>query len=223
MRWRRRATGIGMGNYPLTSRFDENDAIFVFDKRVQSPGKTCSSNRDIEKLKQFYPRSGLRQRLSTMQGCTRLAVKLDFHRGLPLQGGARSTGPVEAFRGGAGADRRGWDRLAQPILGPSPTRMACNPDKWVGDARAAERSGRPWPTGCSPPRPIRRSVPSSKRVIASGLIYLPSHAPRLQESGHRQISAALCCAAPTASTTNSAIKVMKLLWDAVGTEFGRAP
>ena len=44
-------------DYPLTSRFDENDAIFVFDNAF-IPWENVFIHRDIERLKNFYPRSG---------------------------------------------------------------------------------------------------------------------------------------------------------------------
>ena len=44
-------------DYPLTSRFDENDAIFVFDN-VFIPWENVLFYRDMEKLKIFYPQSG---------------------------------------------------------------------------------------------------------------------------------------------------------------------
>jgi 4-hydroxyphenylacetate 3-monooxygenase len=50
------ATGSPWG-YPLTSRFDENDAIFVFDNAF-IPWENVVIYRDIERLKSFYPRSG---------------------------------------------------------------------------------------------------------------------------------------------------------------------
>ena len=49
-------------DYPLSSRFDENDAIFVFDN-VFIPWEDVLLHRDLDKLKIFYPQSGLRRRL----------------------------------------------------------------------------------------------------------------------------------------------------------------
>src|SRR4249920_1255540 len=63
-------------DYPLSSRFDENDAIFVFDN-VLIPWEDVLLHRDVEKIKIFYPRSGFLNGYQ-FQGCTRLAVKLDF-------------------------------------------------------------------------------------------------------------------------------------------------
>jgi len=63
-------------DYPLSSRFDENDAIFVFDN-VFIPWEDVLLYRDLERLKIFFPQSGFLAGYQ-FQGCTRLAVKLDF-------------------------------------------------------------------------------------------------------------------------------------------------
>ena len=82
-------------DYPLSSRFDENDAIFVFDN-VLIPWENVLLHRDIEKLKVFYPRSGFLHGYQ-FQGCTRLAVKLDFMVGV-IAKALRAAGSDE-FRG----------------------------------------------------------------------------------------------------------------------------
>src|SRR5438094_3917810 len=79
-------------DYPLSSRFDENDAIFVFDNAF-IPWEDVLLHRDLEKLKTFFPQSGFLAGYQ-FQGCTRLAVKLDFLFGIiakPL----RTTGAYE--------------------------------------------------------------------------------------------------------------------------------
>ena len=144
-------------DYPLTSRFDENDAIFVFDNAF-IPWENVFIHRDIERMKAFYPRSGFVNGF-TMQGCTRLAVKLDFIAGPAHEGRARDG------RGGlprrAGPDRRG-DRLAQSVLGAQ--RRHGLQSRSVGRRRrCCQTCGRPWPIACLPPRPIRRCAPSSRR------------------------------------------------------------
>ena len=81
-------------DYPLSSRFDENDAIFVFDN-VLIPWENVLLHRDIEKIKVFYPRSGFLAGYQ-FQGCTRLAVKLDFHGRRHRQGAARRPAPTSS-------------------------------------------------------------------------------------------------------------------------------
>ena len=130
-------------DYPLTSRFDENDAIFVFDNAF-IPWENVLIHRDIERLKQFYPRSGFVNGF-TMQGCTRLAVKLDFITGL-LYKAARATG-VEAFRGVQAqiGEVIGWRNLFWSLTDA----MACNPEPWVDGAVLPNIARLDAPTGCS--------------------------------------------------------------------------
>jgi 4-hydroxyphenylacetate 3-monooxygenase len=164
------ATGSAF-DYPLTSRFDENDAIFVFDD-VLIPWENVFIHRDIERVKQFYPRSGFVNGL-TFQGCTRFAVKLEFIAGL-LYKAARCSG-VEAFRGVQAqiGEVIGWRNLFWALTDA----MAGNPDVWVGGALLPNiRAGDKY---------LQRFVRGS-----NGIDY------------------------------KERIKVMKLLWDAIGTEFG---
>jgi len=70
----------GPFDYPLSSRLDENDAIFVMDD-VLVPWENVFVYADLEKANAFFPRSGFLPR-ACLHGCTRLAVKLDFITGL---------------------------------------------------------------------------------------------------------------------------------------------
>ena len=99
-------------DYPLSSRLDENDSIIVFDK-VFVPWENVFAYGDIDKVNNFFPRSGFLPRFM-FHGCTRLAVKIDFLAGLLLKA-VEATG-VEGLPRRAGAGRRGA-RLAQPVLG----------------------------------------------------------------------------------------------------------
>ena len=156
-------------DYPLTTRFDENDAIFVFDNAF-IPWENVFIHRDVERLKAFYPRSGFVNGF-TMQGCTRLAVKLDFIAGLLLKA-ARATG-VEAFRGVQVqiGEVIGWRNLFWSLTDA----MACNPEPWVNGAVLPNiRASTAYRLFMTEAYPAVRSI--VEKVIASGLIYLPSHA-----------------------------------------------
>ncbi|MCB0084161.1 MAG: amino acid adenylation domain-containing protein, partial [Caldilineaceae bacterium] len=82
-------------DYPLSARFDENDAILILDE-VLVPWENILVYGDLEKQNQhiartgFFPRSGL-------QSSTRLAVKFDLIAGLLLKA-VEATG-VSEFRG----------------------------------------------------------------------------------------------------------------------------
>jgi 4-hydroxyphenylacetate 3-monooxygenase len=199
-------------DYPLTSRFDENDAIFVFDN-VFVPWENVIIHRDIERLKNFYPRSGFFNGF-TLQGCTRLAVKLDFIAGL-LHKAARATG-VEAFRGVQAqiGEVIGWRNLFWSLSDA----MAFNPEPWVNGAVLPNaRASSTYRLFMTEAYPAVRAI--VEKVIASGLIYLPSHArdfknPKIDKYFARYVRGS------NGIDYKERIKVMKLLWDAVGTEFG---
>ncbi|HEY7621926.1 MAG TPA: 4-hydroxyphenylacetate 3-hydroxylase N-terminal domain-containing protein [Solirubrobacteraceae bacterium] len=94
---------------PLSSRFDENDAVIVFDD-VFVPWENVLVYRDVKKATAFYAQSGFMQRY-TLQSGTRLAIKLDFLCGL-LRRGLRANG-TDAFRGvqAAAGELVGWRNL----------------------------------------------------------------------------------------------------------------
>src|SRR6202012_4489687 len=91
-------TATAMGSpfdYPLSSRLDENDAIFIMDE-VLVPWENVFVYGDVEKANNFFPRTGFLPRFG-VHGCTRLAVKLDFIGGL-LMKAVEATGTKD-FRG----------------------------------------------------------------------------------------------------------------------------
>ena len=73
---------------PLSSRFDENDAVMVFDNAF-IPWENVLVYRDLDKAKGFYERSGFFNRFN-FQSAIRLCVKLEFTIGLLLKGVAAS-------------------------------------------------------------------------------------------------------------------------------------
>jgi len=199
-------------DYPLTSRFDENDAIFVFDNAF-IPWENVFIHRDIDKLKAFYPKSGFVNGF-TFQGCTRLAVKLDFIAGL-LMKATRATG-VESFRGVQTqiGEVIGWRNLFWALSDA----MACNPDPWVNGAVLPNlRASIAYRLFATEAYPAVRSI--VEKVVASGLIYLPSHSrdfknPEIDRYLQRYVRGS------GGIDYKQRIKIMKLLWDAIGSEFG---
>ncbi len=96
--------------------------------------------------------------------------------------------------------------------------MACNPEPWVNGAVLPNPRGsatyRLFMTEAYPA--VRNIV---EKVIASGLIYLPSHArdfknPDIDKYLARYVRGS------NGIDYKERIKIMKLLWDAIGTEFG---
>ncbi|MEM7095324.1 MAG: 4-hydroxyphenylacetate 3-hydroxylase N-terminal domain-containing protein [Actinomycetota bacterium] len=80
---------------PLASRFDENDAVIVFDEAFV-PWDNVLVHRDVETCKGFYASSGFFNRYN-LQSATRLSVKLAFATGL-LMKGTEASGTSD-FRG----------------------------------------------------------------------------------------------------------------------------
>ena len=200
-------------DYPLSSRMDENDSILVFDK-VFVPWENVFAYGDIDKVNNFFPRSGFLPRFM-FQGCTRLAVKLDFLAGLLLKAveatGAKDFRGVQAQVGEVLA----WRNLFWGLTDA----MARTTDAVDAGLRAAEPRLRP-----GVPRDGEHRVPEDQgdhREHAGQRADLPAVAARstsrCRRSGRTSTSS---CAARTATRAEERVKLMKLMWDAIGTEFG---
>jgi 4-hydroxyphenylacetate 3-monooxygenase len=199
-------------DYPLSSRFDENDAIFVFDN-VLIPWEDVLLHRDVEKLRTFFPQSGFLQGYQ-LQGCTRLAVKLDFLVGI-IAKALRAAGSDE-FRGNQAllGEIIAWRNLFWGLTDA----MAHNPTPWVNDAVLPNaQSGASYRVLAGDAyRRVREIV---EKIVASSLIYLPSSTkdflnPAIDQYLARYVRGSYGIG------YKERIKVMKLLWDAIGTEFG---
>lgn len=199
-------------DYPLSSRFDENDAIFVLDN-VFVPWENVLIHRDVDRLRRFQPTSGFLNGYC-LQGCTRFAVKLDFMSALVAK--ALHTTGADTFRGNQAmlGEIIGWRNLFWTISDS----MVNNPDKWVNGSVlpkleaalcyrtfAGDAYGR-----------IKEIV---EKIIASALIYLPSS---VKDFANPEINKYLAKYVRGSHGIDHVqrIKTMKLLWDAIGTEFG---
>ena len=199
-------------DYPLSSRFDENDAIFVFDN-VFVPWENVLVHRNIEIIKTFYPRSGFLAGYQ-FQGCTRLAVKFDFMVGI-IAKALRAAGSDE-FRGNQAllGEVIAWRNLFWALSDA----MAGNPTPWVGDTVLPNaQSGSAYRVFAGDAFARVREI--VEKIVASGLIYLPSSS---KDFGNPAIEPHLrkLVRGSYGIDYKERIKIMKLLWDAVGTEFG---
>lgn len=199
-------------DYPLTSRFDENDAIFVFDNAF-IPWENVFVHRDVKMLREFYPKSGFLNGF-TFQSCTRLAVKLDFIIGL-VQKALRACGTDE-FRGVQVhlGEIVGWRNLFWALTDT----MSAAPDKWVGDAMLPNiRAATAYRIFATEAYPAIKSI--IQQIVASGLIYLPS-SPRDFKNAEVNAYLQRYSRGSNGIDYKERIKIMKALWDAVGSEFG---
>jgi 4-hydroxyphenylacetate 3-monooxygenase len=199
-------------DYPLSSRFDENDAIFVLDN-VLIPWENVLVHRDPEKILSFYPRSGFLNGFC-FQGCTRFAVKLDFICGLVARA-LHATGGDE-FRGNQAllGEIVSWRNLFWSLSNA----MATNPQPWVGDALLPNlEAGLSYRVFA--PDAYSKIKEIIEKIVASALIYLPSSVkdfanPAIEPYLERYVRGS------NGIGYKDRIKLMKLLWDAIGTEFG---
>ena len=172
-------------DYPLSSRFDENDAIFVFDN-VFIPWEDVLLHRDLEKLKIFFPQSGFLAGYQ-FQGCTRLAVKLDFMVGV-IAKALRAAGSDE-FRGNQAmlGEVIAWRHLFWALTDA----MAMNPTP-VGQRRGAAEPA----IGLELPRVRRRRLwphqgdrGKDRRLVADLSAVLGQG---FRKPGDRPLSRAIC-------------------------------
>ena len=209
------ATAAVMGSpfdYPLSSRLDENDTILVMDK-VLIPWENVFIYGDLGKVQMFTGRSGFVERF-TFHGCTRLAVKLEFIAGL-LTKALEITG-TQDFRG------------VQSRLGEV---LAWRNLFWAL-SDAAARNPIEWNNGAVLPNPqyglayrwfMQIGYPRIREIIlqdvASGLIYVNSSADDFRNGDIRPYLDRFLRGSNGVDAVER-VKVMKLLWDAVGSEFG---
>jgi two-component FAD-dependent monooxygenase len=199
-------------DYPLSSRLDENDTILVLDK-VLIPWENVFIYGNVAKVQMFGGQSGMIER-ATFHGCIRLAVKFEFIAGLVVK--ALEINGTDGFRG------------VQTRLGEI---LAWRNLFW-GLADAAARNPVPWKNGAVLPNPaygmayrwfsqlgyarIREIV---QQDVASGLIYVNSSTDDFANPQVRPYLEKYLRGSNGASSVER-VKVMKLLWDAIGSEFG---
>jgi 4-hydroxyphenylacetate 3-monooxygenase len=199
-------------DHRLSSRLDENDAIFVMDQ-VLVPWENVFVFGDVEKANNFLPRTGFLPRFA-VHGCTRLAVKLDFIAGLLLK--ATEAAGTKDFRGVQAnvGEVIAWRNLFWALTDA----MVRNPRPWIG----------PYLLPNTDPGNAYQIIATMaytkvkyivEQTVASGLIYLNSHAldfksPEIRPYLDRYLRGS------NGYTGLERVKLMKLLWDCLGTEFG---
>lgn len=210
--YERAAAEIGTPfDYPLSSRFDENDAVMVFDK-VLIPWDDVFMY-DADAANGFVAGSGFLPRF-TFHGCTRLAVKLDFIAGCVIKAvGMTGTASFRGVQAQVG-EILNW----RDVFWALSDAMAKSPDPWVGGAVQPNlRYGLAYRTFMG--QAYGRVKEIIYQAVGSGLIYLNSHAsdwknPEIRPYLDRYIRGS------GGQPAVERVKLLKLLWDAVGTEFG---
>ena len=198
-------------DYPLASRVDENDALLVLDD-VFVPWENTLFYRDPERARGWRAASGWLQR-TVFHGCARLAVKFDFVCGLMLKA-LESTGAKE-FRGvqvNAG-EVIAWRELFWSLSEAQARLPEPGPNGSLTPNHAAGRAYRAFA-----PRAWTRVREIIQDLVASGLIVLPSGAADFNNPELRPLLDRFYVGSGGYDAEQK-VKLMKLLWDATGSEF----
>ncbi|MBV8539728.1 MAG: Pyoverdin chromophore biosynthetic protein pvcC [Pseudonocardiales bacterium] len=196
---------------PLSSRFDENDAVLVFDKAF-IPWENVLIYRDTDKVREYFPRSGLLSR-GFFQGAIRMAVKLEFMAGL-LDKGTQLNG-THQFRGvqtGLG-ELLAWRHVTHAIT----TAMATDPEPGPNGTVLPKMS---YAAGYRALAPLSwaRTHLFFEEHLAAALLMTPAGNADLKNEELRPLIDRYYRG--SAGTAEERIKLFKLAWDALGTEFG---
>jgi 4-hydroxyphenylacetate 3-monooxygenase len=198
-------------DYPLSSRLDENDAVFILDKAL-IPWENVFCYGDVDKANNFFPQTGFLPR-AMLHGCTRLAVKLDFVAGLLLK--AVEASGTKDFRGVQAnvGEVLVWRNLFWGLT----EAMARNPMPWVGGYLLPNME----PASAYQ---VLATIAFSKvkylieTTVASGLIFLTSSARDFKSPVIRPYIDKYMRGSNGYTAVDRA-KLLKLLWECVGTEF----
>ena len=198
-------------DYPLSSRFDENDAVMIFD-HVLVPWENLFVY-DAARTSDFIIGSGFLPR-AMFHGCVRLAVKLDFLSGLFLKAmdmvGYQDQRNVQVHVG----EVLIWRQLFWDIVGG----MIQNSVPWVGN------SFLPNPASMDTYRMLMvnaygRIKELFEQVFGSSLIYLCSNVEYMRNAELRPFIDRYISGSG-GRVAEERIQLMKLVWDAIASEFG---
>jgi 4-hydroxyphenylacetate 3-monooxygenase len=198
-------------DYPLSSRFDENDAVLVFEDAL-IPWENFLIHGNLE-IASTYHLTGFIWR-ALMQGCTRLAVKLDFLAGLFIKT-VEATGTIEF---------RGVQASIGEILAWRNTFWSLTDAMCHNPVPSAGGSVLPNIEAASAYRILsNQAYPAIKAIIENqtggALIARPSSARDWKTPELRPLLDQFYRGSGDVDALHK-IKLVNLLWDAIGSEFG---
>ncbi len=197
---------------PLSSRFDENDAVLIFDNAFIA-WENVLVYRDVERANSFYRNSGFFSRYN-LQSATRFGVKLDFMTGLFAKGIAANG--TDDFRGVQVAlgDIIGWRNL---FVWAMTTVLCADPQPGPGKSVIPKMENaatyRLFAHECW------QAIHSIFETYLGGApLVAPSSYKDLQNPELRPLIDQYYRGSE--STAEERVKLFKLIWDAIGSEFG---
>ncbi len=195
---------------PLAARFDENDAVIVFEDAFV-PWENVLVYRDVERARGFYAESGFFNRFN-LQSAVRLSVKLEFCAGL-LERGLAATGTAE-FRGVQAA--LGELIAMRDLLWALTTAMVSDPEPGIGNS-VVPRLQTAAATRLYMTNAWHRVREIFECTLAGAPIYTVSGVEDLR---HAELAPVLeRYFRGTGLAAGDRIKLFKLIWDALYSEF----
>ena len=198
-------------DHPLSSRFDENDAVMVFDNAF-IPWENVLVYRDVKKATAFYPQSGFVNRY-TLQAGVRMAVKLDFMAGA-FELATRANG-TDGFRGvqAAVGEVFNWRNTVWGL-----TTAMCHDVQPHGTDYVMPR----LPYAASMRQLMTTVWARVHALLETNLggapLMTPSSVADLKNPALRPLLDRFYRG--SSGSAEDRIKLFKLVWDAMGTEFG---
>ena len=184
--------------------------------KVLVPWENVFVYGDMEKANNFFPRTGFLPRF-VVHGCTRLAVKLDFIAGLLLKAveasGTKDYRGVQANVGEVIA----WRNLFWALSDA----MVRDPKPWIGDYVLPNMDpGNAYQIIATMAYTKVKYI--IEQTVASGLIYLNSHARDFKNAEIRPYLDRYMRGS-NGYKAEERVKLMKLLWDCLGDRIRRPP
>jgi 4-hydroxyphenylacetate 3-monooxygenase len=196
---------------PLSSRFDENDAVVLFENAF-IPWENVLVYRDIAKASSFYAASGFLNRY-TLQANVRMSVKLDFMCGL-LTKGLEANG-TDQFRGNQTmlGEVIAWRNMIWSLNAA----MVAEPQPGPGDSALPNQeyamASRLFSTIAWP-----RVKEIFELILGGSPLVIPSSYKDMLNADLRPSIDRYYRGSD--SSAEERIKLFKLVWDAIGSEFG---
>ncbi|MGH3341471.1 MAG: 4-hydroxyphenylacetate 3-hydroxylase family protein [Carbonactinosporaceae bacterium] len=196
---------------PLSRRFDENDAVLIFEEAF-IPWEDVLVYRDVRKATAFYAQSGFANRYNFQSGI-RLGVKLDLMSGL-FERASHANG-TDDFRGVQAAigevinmRHTVWALTAAMALDPEPGANGTALPKLEYASALRMYATQAW----------ARVHELFESYLGGAPILTPSTYRDLKNPDLRRVIDRFYRGSD--SSAEERIKLFKLVWDAIGTEFG---
>ncbi|MQA96571.1 MAG: Pyoverdin chromophore biosynthetic protein pvcC [Streptosporangiales bacterium] len=198
-------------DHPLSSRFDENDAVMIFDEAF-IPWEDVLVYRDVKKATAFYPQSGFVNRY-TLQSGVRMAIKLDLMIGL-FEMAVRANG-TDQFRGVQAAigEAINWRTAIWGL-----TTAMCHDTEPFGENHVIPKLPYAATLRMTMTHVWNQLHESLETHLGGSPLVVPSSVHDLRDPDLRPLIDRFYRG--SSGSAEERIKVFKLLWDAFGSEFG---